>query len=136
MRYLNARITSAGPAPGPSFGAKCRNSFSSAQRLNASSSAWREPLPRPPHKRGANREIPYRADQRAAEAGDPPAAVVIVDPGCDTDIRYRPDGTDHLKADKAGQKGPAGEPLVAISKKVVEHEIPCRSDDGSDRLRC
>src|ERR1700733_11767842 len=69
-------------------------------------------LPLPPDEGGADHEIPHRADQRAGEAGDPPAAVVIENPGGDADIGNRADGADHLEADEAGDEANAAQALI------------------------
>jgi hypothetical protein len=87
-----------------------------------------------PDESGADHEVPDCADHCPTETRDPPHAIVVVDPGGDTYVGDRADGANHLKADEPGHKTPPGQPLIAISEQVVEHEIPGDSPDGGERL--
>src|ERR1700752_3363015 len=62
---------------------------------------------RPPDERGADDVVPYRAHQRAPEAGQPPVLLVVVQPGGGAHIGDRADRADQLEPQQAGQEPPA-----------------------------
>src|SRR6266436_5031188 len=83
----------------------------------AASSEQRRSLPAPGEDRRYG-VVPYRADDGAGDAGEPPHPIAGKDIGGDADIADGAHGADEIKGNEAAQQPPALEALVAIGEEV------------------